>query len=359
MRISNMRELLEKTAIDHVYYRTYSPLVRCVGRENTPNRAAQIALLVGSGRLTWTPDVVEAMYWSFNSRINQIWSRENAGGYGKAFDLDEGEWNRAARADIVEAGAAPEFVRRIEENVKKSGNVFGIEDEEGPVEQADVLYVADEATRARTPEIAAAFERILEKQDITFSVLAKGTDGWGLYDLGLWSLAEEKAREFAGYIRESGAKTVVANSPVVVYALREWYPTLGIELEAEVLHHSEYLARLGVIGKFEAKVTYHDPSYLSRYLGIVDAPREVLGHVEGLDLQESYFNREKANPTGPLYGYFNEEWARQVAARRADELAQAAPVAVTASPSSKWNLSQVVQGNGLRVLDIAEILAGE
>ena len=32
MRISSMRDLLEQTAIDHVYYRTYDPMVRCVGR---------------------------------------------------------------------------------------------------------------------------------------------------------------------------------------------------------------------------------------------------------------------------------------------------------------------------------------
>ena len=49
MRISTMRDVLEKTAIDHVYYRAYDPMVRCVGREYTPTRAAQIAMLVATG----------------------------------------------------------------------------------------------------------------------------------------------------------------------------------------------------------------------------------------------------------------------------------------------------------------------
>ncbi len=355
MRITTMRELLEKTAIDHVYYRTYDPLVRCVGREATPHRSAQIAMLVAGGRLSWTPDVVTAMYWSFNSKIDQIWNRDNS---GEIFDIDEGEWDRPARADLVDAGAAPEFVKKVEANVKKTGNIYGVKDDTGAVGKADVLYIVDDTTRAKTPEIAEAFKKILKKQGVNFATLAKGTDGWGLYDLGLWELAEKKAKEFAGYIKESGAKTVVANCPAVVYSLRVWYPTLGIKLGAEVLHHTEYLAKLGVTGSYKGKVTFHDPSYLGRYLEVVDAPREVLGKVKGLELAECYFTKEKANPSGALYVYFDDEWAGLVAARRADELALAAPVVVTAAPASKRNLAPVAKEKGIKVLDIAEILAG-
>lgn len=355
MRISTLRDTLEKTAIDHAYYRTYSPLVRCVGREYTPNRAAQIAMLVAGGRLKWTPDVVEAMYWSFNSRIDRVWNRENSGEF---FDVDEGEWDRPARADVVEAGAAPAFVKAIEANVRATGNVYGVKDDAGPVGQADVLVIVDETTRAKAPEIAEAMQKLLKAQKVKFSVLAKGTDGWGLHDLGLWALAAEKASEFAGFIKESGAKTVVANCPAVVYALREWYPTLGLKLDAEVLHHTEYLDKLGVAGKFQGKVTFHDPSYLGRYLGVFDAPRNLIGKVKGAELVECYFTRDKANPTGPLLAFFNEAWVNQVAARRAAELALAAPTVITAAPASKRNLAPVAAAAGLKVLDIAELLAG-
>jgi Fe-S oxidoreductase len=350
-----MRDQLEQSAIDHVYYRTYDPMVRCVGREYTPHRSAQIAMLVAGGRLTWTPDVVTAMYWSFNTKIDQIWNRDNA---GPIFDIDEGDWDRPARADVVDAGAAPAFVKEIEANVRKTGNVYGTKDSKAAVAKADVLYVVDDTTRAKTPEIAVAMEKILKAKGVDYAVLAKGTDGWGLYDLGLWALAEEKAKEFAGFINESGAKTVVANCPAVVYALREWYPRLGITLKAEVLHHTEYLEKLGVTGKFKGKVTFHDPAYLGRFLCQFDAPRNVLKKVAGLELVECFFTREKSNPTGPLLAYFNQGWADMVAARRAEELALAAPTVVTAAPGSKRNLNPVAKAAGIKVLDIAEVLAG-
>jgi Fe-S oxidoreductase len=349
-----MRDVLEMSAIDHVYYRSYDPLVRCIGREYTPNRSSQIAMLVAGGRLTWTPDVVQAMYWSFNSRINRVWNRDNSSEF---FDQDEGDWDRPARADIVDAGATPPFVKTVEENVKKFGNIYGVKDEAGPVGKAAVLYIVDDTTRAKTPEIAAAVKKVLTAKGVDFTVLAKGTDGWGLYDLGLWNLAEEKAKEFAGFIKDSGAKTVVANSPAVVYALREWYPKLGLALDAEVLHHSEYFKKLGVGGKFSGKVTFHDSSYLGRYLGVFDAPRDLLNNVADLELAECYFTKEKANPTGPLFVYFDDEWAQMVAARRAGELALAAPTVVTADPASKRNLNPVAQAAGIKVLDIAELLA--
>ena len=133
-------------------------------------------MLVAGGRLTWTPDVVQAMYWSFNTKIDQIWSRDNA---SQIFDIDEGDWDRPARADLVDAGAAPAFVKEIEANVRKTGNVYGTKDAKGPVGKADVLYVVDDTTRAKTPEIAEAMKKILKAKGVDFAVLAKGTDGWG------------------------------------------------------------------------------------------------------------------------------------------------------------------------------------
>lgn len=355
MRIEKLRELMEMSAIDHVYYRTYCPMPRCIGREYTPMRTAQIAMLVAGGRLKWTPDVVESMYWSLNCKIEQIWNRDNASPF---FDQDEALWDRPARADVVDAGVAPAFVKAFEANVKKTGNVYGLKDDAAVVAKADVLYIVDDVTRASAPEIAEAVKKVLTAKGVKFSVLAKGTCGWGLYDLGLWALAEEKAKEFAGFIKESGAKTVVANDPAVVYALKEWFPTMGLKLDAEILHHTQMFDKLGCTGSFSGKVTFHDPSYLSRYLGVVDAPRNVLKKVSGLELVECFFAGEKSNPSGPYLGWFNDEWSEKIAARRVEELKYTAPVAITASPASKRNLSGPAKVSGLKVLDIAEVLAG-
>ena len=175
MRIADMRAILENTAIDHVYYRTYDPMARCIGREYTPHRSAHIALLVGAGKMGWDASgVAESMYWSLNSKIEQVWNLENS---GPMFDIDIGEWSRPARADVVDAGFAPDFVKEIEANVKAKGNAFGVDDDQAAVGKADVLYVVDDSTRAFNPEIAEAVQKVLKDQGVDFAHLGRHARG--------------------------------------------------------------------------------------------------------------------------------------------------------------------------------------
>ncbi len=54
--------------------------------------------------------------------------------------------------------------KKSKSNVKKTGNVYGTKDETGPVDKADVLYIVDDTTRAKTPEIAEAMKKTAQGQ---------------------------------------------------------------------------------------------------------------------------------------------------------------------------------------------------
>jgi Fe-S oxidoreductase len=75
--------------------------------------------------------------------------------------------------------------------------------------------------------------------------------------------------------------------------LRNEYPALGARYR--VWHHTELLARLLDSGELPVRplgyrVTYHDPCYLARYNGVVDAPRRILQAL-GCELVEMPRNR--------------------------------------------------------------------
>ena len=168
-------------------------------------------------------------------------------------------------ADVVDAGAAPAFVKEIEANVKKTGNVYGTKDETGPVDKADVLYIVDDTTRAKTPEIAEAMKKTAQGQRRQVCRAGEGHRWLGTVRPGLvgagrgegqgvrWLHQGQRCEDGGGQLPGRGvcAARVVSQDRA--------------QARCEVLHHTEYLEKLGVAGKFKGKVTFHDPSYLGRF----------------------------------------------------------------------------------------------
>ena len=87
-----------------------------------------------------------------------------------------------------------------------------------------------------------------------------------------------------------GVKKVITNCPHCLNTLKNEYPAFGGAFE--VVHGTELVAQLIAEGKLkmeqtvEANLTYHDPCYLSRINGQVDAPRAILGAIPGVKLTE-------------------------------------------------------------------------
>jgi Fe-S oxidoreductase len=94
-----------------------------------------------------------------------------------------------------------------------------------------------------------------------------------------------------------GVKKILATCPHCLKTLSKEYPQFGGNYE--VVHHAEFLVELIAQGRIKtirplpAKVTLHDSCYLSRYAGLVDEPRDLLGTVKGLELVEMGRCREE------------------------------------------------------------------
>ncbi len=87
-----------------------------------------------------------------------------------------------------------------------------------------------------------------------------------------------------------GVKKVITNCPHCLNTLKNEYPDFGGTFE--VVHGTELVAELIATGRLkldqtvDVDLTYHDPCYLSRYNGQVDAPRAILGAIPGVKLTE-------------------------------------------------------------------------
>jgi heterodisulfide reductase subunit D len=119
--------------------------------------------------------------------------------------------------------------------------------------------------------------------------------------IGHAKLFEKLRGENEKWLLATGAKRIVTACAGCYKTLKQDYP--GLSNKIEILHSTEYLAKLVKDGKLklprtELKVTYHDPCHLGRHAEVYDPPRKVLKAVPGLQLIEMKNSRELSRCCG-------------------------------------------------------------
>jgi Fe-S oxidoreductase len=222
----------------------------------------------------------------------------------------------------------------------------------------------DERARKVTQSIA----RLLHQAGVKFAVLgpAESCTGDPARRLGNEYLFQMQAQQNIETLKSAGTRKVIASCPHCFNSLGREYPKFGGDFE--VLHHSQLLSRLLADGKlqpgrFEAKVTYHDPCYLGRHNRIFEPPRSVLQAVPGVNSVEMHRCKERGFccGAGGARMWLEEKIGKRVNLERTDEaLATDADVISTACPYCMIMLDDAVKerqrDEDVKVLDIAQIL---
>ena len=197
----------------------------------------------------------------------------------------------------------------------------------------------------KTTEGTKGALRLLNHAQIPFTLLTnERCCGRDLLLLGdteeFLALAQANLADF----NERGIREIVTNCPECYYTLKVDYPKFLKNWSISVRHLSEVLAPLITngklsLGKYEGKVTYHDPCTLGRYSRIFDQPRDILNAITGLEVVEMCDNRGKAlccgaNPWA-FCGSVNKQVQRE---RLAQAKATGAHTLVTACPKCQIHL---------------------
>ncbi|MBQ8112596.1 MAG: (Fe-S)-binding protein [Kiritimatiellae bacterium] len=149
---------------------------------------------------------------------------------------DENGLALAARADVVEAGKAPEAVKRLAAKLVRSIGWKA----EGPSsakategKAGDVAWFLDGTTAADKAAVAAA-KKLFAAAKASPKIITGGCIGKALKVLGFRRAALTAMDEFAAFLEKEGVKTLVVSNPAAVNALKQDYPEFGVKLPCEV-----------------------------------------------------------------------------------------------------------------------------
>ncbi len=234
-----------------------------------------------------------------------------------------------------------------------------------------VFYFVGCASSFRETEMAASFVEILKKLDVPFSLSEKE---WccaaPLYYLGL----KEDCKSWAEYnvkmIDETGASLAVFTCPTCSMVFKKHYPKwVGGELPFKIMHVSEYIESLMTSGelhlknRIDKKIIYHDPCHLGRGQGIYRAPRNILGEIPGIQLEEYRFSKENSlccGGGGLLPAGF-PDLADSLGEKRAGQAMEKGPSLIVSScPGCKENLklgAKRARLKKVKVKDLTELVA--
>jgi Fe-S oxidoreductase len=256
---------------------------------------------------------------------------------------------------------------------------------EGTLDDLEVLYWVGCAAAfdERNRKVARAFATCMNAAGINFAILGQEESCTGDparrmgNDYVFQMLAQGNVDTLNRY--RMGERTIVTACPHCFNSIGNEYGQLGGHFR--VIHHAAYLRELLAAGRLRVvdadagadgsggtgrSVTLHDSCYLTRYNGIVDQPREVLGSIAGLELREMDNRGKNTFCCGAGGGRMWMEETRGTRineSRTAQALATGASTVATECPFCMTMLKDGLEaaqsgtGGSVKAIDIAELLA--
>ena len=221
----------------------------------------------------------------------------------------------------------------------------------------------------RAQKVARATALLLKQAGVNFAVLGKEERCTGdpARRIGDEFLFQQLAQTNIETLARPKAKNIVTPCPHCYNTLKNEYPQFGGQYQ--VAHHSTLLAELIGAGRLSNEtsngepITLHDPCYLARVNGEVDATRTVVGTAQNPQYREMPRCGKKTFCCGAGGGrmWFEEAPSQRVSVLRSQEaIATGARTLATACPfcvnMMTDGMAGTPGGENVSVLDIAEVL---
>jgi Fe-S oxidoreductase/nitrate reductase gamma subunit len=224
------------------------------------------------------------------------------------------------------------------------------------------------AFEPRAQATMRALVSLLNAADVRFAVLGPQEQCTGdpARRIGEEFLFQQLASENIAVLNSIGFSRILTACPHCFHTLKNEYPQFGGNYE--VLHHTQFLQQLVQGGRLKLErgaqtaITYHDPCFLARVNGEVEAPRALLQTLMGHPLTEPEHHGDRTLCCGAGGGrmWMEEAGTQRPSTRRVQELlSTGAQTIALGCPFCKVMLGDslaISQQNATHLADISELL---
>ena len=219
------------------------------------------------------------------------------------------------RRGYVAASKVPDSVRTALRKMGDTGNPWGLPQDDRIAWAAglEVPYASEKkefeylywvgcagAYDPRNQKVTRAIVSLLNRAGVSWATLgleemccgesARRMGEEGLFQLGMVQMVKEVFETYR-------VRKVITQCPHCFNTFRNEYPQFGVDVE--VVHHSVLIRDLIAQGRLSPRkavklsLAFHDSCYLGRHNDIYEAPREAIGAIPGVAVNEMEKNREE------------------------------------------------------------------
>lgn len=283
-------------------------------------------------------------------------------------DIKPSDFVRLLRSQLVQRGFLPEgYLRSHYERLKTAkGPANSVAPTKTNKLGTDIVLYAEGLDNDSCKNLLNSTVNLLEGIGYKTALLLNQDCGASNYDLGFWASLPDDMTNCWQTLAAWRDKPLVFIDPHHLDFITHRYPEFVSEYtQLETAHISQILKDALKNGRLKStrgsrlRVSYHDPCRLGRAMGILEAPREVLSSLHGIELVEMHPNRSNTFCCGArAFGNYYPNISTNTAKLRLNEFyATGAEVLVTACPNCKEQFQRVMPaGEKDRVKDLVEIV---
>lgn len=264
----------------------------------------------------------------------------------------------------------PDYINKLVDNCLEKGNAYGktalcdglTKAIAKHSEKTDTLLFLGSDARYMACEQARKAIEVLEAADVSFTVLMDEPDSGAALDFLIGAADETKEQMKRAADVMAAYKTVIIYDPTDAKTAKQLYPEYGIKTEAELKTYTSYVASLIKSGALKVKntgknVLYQDPYQLSRDLGEVDEPREIIKAIAEL----SEFHLAKAETVfagNILMAQYMPKVIDLVAKRRIFNATAVGGKAIVTASVAEYKALKAVEQTEVEIYSIEDLIIG-